>query len=46
MDSRIIEPLKFGDKVVKSHRMEDEINKTASGMFGTPNQSPQSEHIP
>lgn len=41
-----MEPLKFGDKVSKTPKHEEEISKNMSGMFGTPNQSPQSEHIP
>ena len=47
IDSRIIEPLKFNDKVIKNQKLDDEINKNnTSGIFSTPNQSPQSEHIP
>ena len=47
MESKIVEPLKFGDKdKVKSNRLEEEINRAASGIFGTSVQSPHTDNIP
>ena len=44
VESVIVEPLKFnGKEKAKNNKLEDEINRAASGIFGTPIQSPHTD---